>query len=57
VYQYSDTYTDDPNDHIPTGRAWCWETAYQADGQPAAVFTVQRDQVTGTNWYDDRIYY
>jgi hypothetical protein len=57
IYQYSAAATSDPNDHIPTGRAWCWEVTYQADGKPACVFTVQRDQVTGTNWFDDRIYY
>ena len=42
---------------IPNGRAWCWEIAYQTNHQPACVFTVQRDHVTGTNWFDDRIYY
>ncbi|MEP6663724.1 MAG: BNR-4 repeat-containing protein, partial [Verrucomicrobiota bacterium] len=26
IYQYSDAPTNDPNVHIPTGRAWCWET-------------------------------
>jgi hypothetical protein len=57
IYQYSDANTSDPNDHIPTGRAWCWETAYQTNGWPVCVFTVQRDNVTGTNWFDDRIYY
>jgi hypothetical protein len=57
IYQHSNADTADPNDHIPAGRAWCWETAYQSNGQPVAVFTVQRDQVTGANWYDDRIYY
>jgi hypothetical protein len=57
IYQYSDANTSDANDHIPTGRAWCWETAYQTNGWPVCVFTVQRDNVTGTNWFDDRIYY
>ena len=57
IYQYSDTNTSDFDDHIPTGRAWCWETAYQTNGAPVCVFTVQRDKVTGTNWFDDRIYY
>ncbi|MEP6662479.1 MAG: LamG-like jellyroll fold domain-containing protein, partial [Verrucomicrobiota bacterium] len=37
--------------------AWCWETAYQSNGAPVCAFTVQRDQVTGANWFDDRIYY
>ena len=58
VYQYSDPDTADPNDHIPTGRAWCWETASQSNGAPVCVFTVQRDLVTGpTQGVDDRIYY
>ena len=57
IYQYSDADTADPNDHIPTGRAWCWEVACQTNGNPFCVFTVQRDAVTGPNWFDDRIYY
>jgi Concanavalin A-like lectin/glucanases superfamily/BNR repeat-containing family member len=57
IYQYSDANTSDFNDHIPTARAWCWETAYQTNGAPVCVFTVQRDKMTGTNWFDDRIYY
>ncbi len=58
IYQYSDADTSDPNDHIPTGRAWCWETTSQSNGAPVCVFTVQRDLVTGpTPGTDDRIYY
>lgn len=58
IYQYSAAAQTDPNEWIPTGRAWCWETAYQADGKPVSVFTVQRDLVTGpTSGIDDRIYY
>ena len=58
IYQYSDAAQSDPNQWIPTGRAWCWETAYQSNGAPVCVFTVQRDLVTGsTNGVDDRIYY
>ena len=57
IYQYSDVPTNDANVHIPTGRAWCWQVGYQPDGKPVCVFSVQRDQVTGTNWYDGRIYY
>jgi hypothetical protein len=57
IYQYSAAATLDPNDHIPTGRAWCWEITAQTNGAPACVFSVQRDLVTGTNWTDDRIYY
>jgi hypothetical protein len=57
IYQYSDADTTNFNDHIATGRAWCWEICYQTNGAPACVFTVQRDRVTGPNWFDDRIYY
>jgi hypothetical protein len=57
IYQYSDSNTSDFNDHIPAGRSWCWETAYHTNGSPVCVFTVQRDKITGTNWFDDRIYY
>ena len=58
IYQYSAADTSDPDDHIPTGRAWCWETSYQTNGAPVCVFTVQRDLVTGpTPGTDDRIYY
>ena len=42
---------------IPGGRAWCWEIVYQTNGHPICVFTVQRDHVTGTNWFNDRIHY
>jgi hypothetical protein len=58
IYQYSAAAQSDPNEWIPTGRAWCWETAYQSNGAPVSVFTVQRDLVTGsTSGIDDRIYY
>jgi hypothetical protein len=57
IYAYSNEATTDPNDHISTGRAWCWEVGYQTNGAPVALFTVQRDLVTGQNWSDDRIYY
>jgi hypothetical protein len=57
IYEYSTVPTNDPNAHIPTGRAWCWEVVSAPGGKPVCVFTVQRDQVTGSNWYDDRIYY
>jgi hypothetical protein len=58
IYQYSDTDTSDPTDHIPTGRAWSWEIASQSNGAPVCVFTVQRDKITGpTQGTDDRIYY
>ena len=58
IYQYSDADSPSPDQWIPTGRAWCWETASQTNGDPVCVFTVQRDLVTGTNQgTDDRIYY
>jgi hypothetical protein len=57
IYQYSAADTADFNDHIPSGRAWCWEITYQTNTAPACVFTVQRDQVAGPAWSDDRIYY
>jgi hypothetical protein len=55
IYQYSAAAQSDPNQWIPTGRAWCWEIANQSNGAPVCVFTVQRDN--DPNWYDDRIYY
>jgi len=57
IYQYSDTAQSDPNQWIPTGRAWCWEIAYQTNGAPFCVFQVKVDNVTGTSWSDARIYY
>jgi hypothetical protein len=57
LYQYSAADASDPNDHIPTGRAWCWETAYQTDGAPVCVFTVQRDNIATSGSLTDRIYY
>lgn len=58
VYQYNTADTTDFNDHIPLGRSWCWETAYQSNGAPVCVFSVMRTNVTGpTQGTDDRIYY
>jgi len=57
IYQYSDLPQNDPNQWIPGGRAWCWDIALDTQGYPVCVFSVQKDNVTGTNWYDDRIYY
>jgi hypothetical protein len=45
------------DDWIPNGRAWTWDIHYGADGLPVCVFQVQRDDVTGTGWNHDRIYY
>jgi hypothetical protein len=57
IYQYSTAAQSDPNQWIPSGRAWCWEVACQTNGNPFCVFQVKVDNVTGTNWYDARIYY
>jgi hypothetical protein len=57
LYQYSTAAQSDPNQWILTGRAWCWEIAYQTNGAPVCVFQVKVDNVTGSNWYDARIYY
>lgn len=57
IYQYRVEPQNDPNEWIPSGRAWCWEIATQHAGPPVAVFTVQRDNVMGPTWEGDRIYY
>lgn len=57
IYQYSTAPTNDPEAHIPTGRAWCWETVLATNGWPVCVFTVQRDAVMDAAWSGDRIYY
>lgn len=48
---------DGPDDWIPTGRGWTWDIAYDDTESPVAVFQVQRDNVTGSGWEHDRIYY
>jgi hypothetical protein len=57
IYQYSAAAQADPNQWIPTGRAWNWEIAYQTNGWPVCVFQAKVDNVTGTAWSDARIYY
>ncbi|MGV3533005.1 MAG: BNR-4 repeat-containing protein [Chthoniobacteraceae bacterium] len=60
IYQYSDApwgAGDGPDDWIPTGCGWTWDIHYARDGQPVCVFQVQRDNVTGSGWNHDRIYY
>lgn len=57
IYRYSDAPAKTPDDHIPTGRAWCADLVRNSNGWPVAVFTVQRDNVTGTGWESDRIFY
>jgi hypothetical protein len=39
------------------GRGWTWDIDYGADGNPVCVYQTQRDNVTGTGWNHDRIYY
>ncbi|MBC8009316.1 MAG: BNR-4 repeat-containing protein [Burkholderiales bacterium] len=46
-----------PNDWIPTGRGWTWDIHYGQGGAPVAVFQVQRDDQSGSDWKKDRIYY
>jgi autotransporter-associated beta strand protein len=57
IYQYSEAAQSDPNQWIPTGRAWCWQIGYQTNGYPVCVFQVKVDNVTGSTWSDARIYY
>ena len=60
VYQYSaDAWGagDGPDNWIPTGRGWTWDVCYGKNGAPVCVFQVQRDNVTGSGWNHDRIYY
>jgi hypothetical protein len=57
IYQYSDAPGTDPNDHIPAGRAWCWEIAYQTNRFPVCVFSVSRRHAAGGDWSEDRIFY
>lgn len=60
IYPYSAAAwgpEDGPDDWIPTGRGWTWDVHYGADGHPVCVFQVQRDNVTGSGWNHDRIYY
>jgi BNR repeat-containing family member len=56
IYQYGERPTDDPNDHIPFGRAWCWDITTSTNEQPVCVFSVCR-RTPGTDWVDDRIFY
>ena len=57
IYQFNNAAQTDPNEWIPTGRAWNWETAYQSNGAPVSVFTVQRDSIAPSGSLTDRIYY
>ncbi|MCU0796747.1 MAG: BNR-4 repeat-containing protein [Akkermansiaceae bacterium] len=60
VYQYSSAAWgpgDGPDQWIPNGRGWTWDVHYGQDGHPVCVFQVQVDNVTGSGWNNDRIYY
>lgn len=60
VYAYSGAAWgpgEGPDDWVPSGRAWTWDIHYGQDGHPVCAFQVQRDDVTGTGWNHDRIYY
>lgn len=60
IYPYSGAAWspgEGPDDWIPTGRGWTWDVHYGTDGNPVVVFQVQVDNVTGSGWNHDRIYY
>lgn len=46
-----------PDDWIPGGRGWTWDVHHGPDGRPVCAFQVQQDDVAGTGWNHDRIYY
>ncbi len=47
IYQFDPTW----------GRGWTWDIHYGVNGHPVCLFQTQRDDVTGTGWNHDRIYY
>jgi hypothetical protein len=57
IYQYSSAPSTDPDSWIQHGRAWVWDLAEDGHGHPVCVFQVQKNNVTGGRWSDDRIYY
>ena len=60
IYQYSTAAWgagQGADDYIPSARAWSWDIHYGRDGNPVCVFQVQRDNVGGSGWTYDRIYY
>jgi hypothetical protein len=60
IYQYSAAAWgpgDGPDNWIPAGRGWTWDVAYGQRDLPTCVFQVQKDDVTGSGWNNDRIYY
>lgn len=57
IYQYHAEPGASPDEWIAGARAWCWDVATQSNGAPYCVFQTKVDAVTGTNWFDARIYY
>ncbi|WP_211361188.1 Ig-like domain-containing protein, partial [Maribacter flavus] len=60
VYQYSTSpwgAGEGPNDWIPNGRAWTWDTAYYTDGRPMTVFQVSLDDPGNSSYLATRIFY
>ena len=51
------TTPEGPDAWIPGGRAWSWDVERQTNGNPVCAFQVRVGEVTGSNWFDDRIYY
>lgn len=47
VYQYNAAW----------GRGWTWDVHYGVGGHPICAYQTQRDDVTGSGWNHDRIYY
>ncbi|MDR2981726.1 MAG: BNR repeat-containing protein, partial [Puniceicoccales bacterium] len=41
VYGYNTVGSTDYDDHIPSGRAWCWDIVYDKAGNPVCVFSVR----------------
>ena len=57
IYQYDASPTQNPHEHIPGGRAWCWDLVYDKAETPVTVFSVQKTNVMGQDWTGDRLYY
>ena len=47
IYQYNASW----------GRGWTWDLHYDETGKPVCAYQTQRDDVTGSGWNHDRIYY
>jgi hypothetical protein len=57
VYQFSPKSDEKPGEHIPGGRAWCWDLTHDRSGKPVTVFSIQRTNQHGIDWGGDRLYY